>query len=71
VSGPAFNEHLQVDSAGSNYNKRIRIEPKGRARIDVETDAARVSAPGDPRPLFIRLSDLSINSSIENKGEKK
>jgi hypothetical protein len=59
VTGPGFQEDVAAAQEGAHFSKVISVEP-GLAGLLFTAHGHRVSAPQDPRTMYFRVSEFSL-----------
>ena len=66
IRGKRFKDTLKVDKNKIRIEESFKILAKEEYLISIETNANRYSAPGDPRELYMRVSEFSFRAKNEN-----
>ena len=66
ISGDLLSKTFNADEHGFSVDELLSIDP-GRHSLHIETDAPRLVAPGDPRPLYFRVIDFAIEPRRERR----
>jgi len=63
ISSPFFSDIFKINNDNLVYEKLLSIKPGKKYTINISTDSPRLNAYGDPRSLFLMISDFQMTST--------